>query len=306
MKYFIAFIITAIVLVTMVNYYEGSQSQIKLLDDKVQSMNEFNSSLKDSVQTLKHTIDTLNNMFDASKPVDLVALSKYLSASVFPIHVYLVIEGSEEVEQEDENGYVYTETSILVDTVLAFGTTFCFGQSGVFLTNYHVFPPNTVDAFIEDNEGRFHPVTYVIAANKDLDYVLFTCPDLWVSPLPIARYLPEQGADIFTMGNPLNFNYTLSRGIVSGWLANHSYIQSDIPINRGSSGGPLVNKNGEVVGVAFAKLESAENFSFGINIHHIAEDIIAVIESNTFLHSNFDENSFKLVSDAEFLQFLRQ
>jgi S1-C subfamily serine protease len=80
---------------------------------------------------------------------------------------------------------------------------------------------------------------------------------------------------VYAIGNPLGLNHTLTRGIVSatdrllpgsGWSLTEPLIQTDAAINPGSSGGPLVNRCGHVVGITTAMLEQAQNIGFAVPI----------------------------------------
>ncbi|GAB4224928.1 MAG: hypothetical protein Kow0049_01700 [Stanieria sp.] len=78
------------------------------------------------------------------------------------------------------------------------------------------------------------------------------------------------GEEVIAIGNPLSYNMTVTRGIVSGirQTENQSLIQTDAPINPGNSGGPLLNKYGEVIGIVNAKKSAIgiEGLGFAISI----------------------------------------
>ncbi|MCX7870504.1 MAG: trypsin-like peptidase domain-containing protein [bacterium] len=96
------------------------------------------------------------------------------------------------------------------------------------------------------------------------------------------------GQTVVAVGNPLNFGWTATSGIVSGLNRNikadnriyENLIQTDAAINRGNSGGPLINLNGEVVGVntlVYRGKSGAEGMGFAITSNrarYVAEDIL--------------------------------
>jgi len=98
------------------------------------------------------------------------------------------------------------------------------------------------------------------------------------------------GQSVFAVGNALGeYNNSVSVGIISGLNRNlqasdngqieelKAVIQTDAAINPGNSGGPLVNLNGEVIGVNVAYSQNAENIGFAIPINAIK----AIINSYT-------------------------
>jgi S1-C subfamily serine protease len=77
----------------------------------------------------------------------------------------------------------------------------------------------------------------------------------------------SMGQDIFTIGCPLGFDHSLSRGIVSyakRKVNGLNLIQIDMTVNHGNSGGPLLNKEGRVIGIVWGKLKDSTNINFAI------------------------------------------
>jgi S1-C subfamily serine protease len=100
------------------------------------------------------------------------------------------------------------------------------------------------------------------------------------------------GEGVYAIGNPLGFEFqrTVTLGIVSGTNRsiniNGSYmedlIQTDASINSGNSGGPLINKKGEVIGINTIKVESAEGIGFAIPINQIKPIIEKIKQTGEF------------------------
>ena len=77
------------------------------------------------------------------------------------------------------------------------------------------------------------------------------------------------GEKVIAIGNPLGLSFTVTEGIVSalhreGPNGLDSYIQTDVTLNPGNSGGPLVNKDGHVIAMANFKVGGAEALGFGL------------------------------------------
>lgn len=79
---------------------------------------------------------------------------------------------------------------------------------------------------------------------------------------------PNIGEESFTVGNPQGLTQTLSKGIISGFRENRKYIQTTTEITYGSSGAPLFNRNGEVIGITTGGFGEA-NLNYAINIKEV-------------------------------------
>lgn len=84
-----------------------------------------------------------------------------------------------------------------------------------------------------------------------------------VRRLTLASRKSVIGEEIYVAGNPEGFDGTFSQGIISGFRQGN-YIQITAPISHGSSGGPVVNKRGEVIGIVVAADFEGQNLNFAI------------------------------------------
>lgn len=148
------------------------------------------------------------------------------------------------------------------------GSGFLLSNSGVGVSNAHVFV-----------DGGEHYVEFVSGDTKDLtlleldrkkDYAIFRVNGfVSAQPLRVARQIPSVGDDVFAIGSPLGLKNTLSRGIVSNLHESPEVlIQTTAAITHGSSGGPLFNLGGEVVGVTTSGFDQG-NLNFAIPIGEI-------------------------------------
>jgi S1-C subfamily serine protease len=145
----------------------------------------------------------------------------------------------------------------------------CYG-SGFFVTtdliatNKHVLDcggRGTVS--IAGNRRTYPIIARWSDPQRDLTLVRIAGAD--TQPLVIsARGWPAVGDDIYVAGNPEGLEGTFSRGIVSGLRRNDGLIQFDAPISPGSSGGPVVDGRGEVVGVTVASVRQGQNLNFAV------------------------------------------
>ncbi len=95
--------------------------------------------------------------------------------------------------------------------------------------------------------------------------------DLTSTPLVLSSDAVTPGEQIFAIGNPEGLEKSISQGIVAGLRKRNGndLIQITSPISHGSSGGPVLNVKGEVVGVAVAFLDEGQNLNFAVPVEYV-------------------------------------
>jgi serine protease Do len=84
----------------------------------------------------------------------------------------------------------------------------------------------------------------------------------------------REGMTVVAIGHPLGYEFTVTKGIVSTSkrvLQNVEYIQTDVPINPGNSGGPLIDEEGEILGINTWMRSDAQNIGFAIPIRYVLD-----------------------------------
>ncbi len=158
------------------------------------------------------------------------------------------------------------------------GSGFIVDPSGLILTNAHVVFGRTAIGVTLDN-GSSVPAR-VVGADPIFDIAVLRIPPPSDGALPTLALGDSDavrvGEDVLAIGNPLGLDQTLTRGIVSALnrlLPDVSLslleplIQTDAPINLGNSGGPLLNRCGEVIGITSAVIPEAQNIGFAIPVN---------------------------------------
>lgn len=150
------------------------------------------------------------------------------------------------------------------------GTGFFVNSSGLAVSNYHVFEGTSVGLeIIETYDGAYYTVDEVLEVSEDHDYIIFKVRDIRnTNFIPLSESSSTIGENVFAISNPRGLNHTLSTGIVSGYRFNNSIIQTTTEITFGSSGGALINMNGEVIGITTSGVGEA-NLNFAINIQEL-------------------------------------
>lgn len=134
----------------------------------------------------------------------------------------------------------------------AFGSGFLISSDGYLLTNRHVVgDAKYVKVRWADKEET---VGEVIRADRRRDVAVVKVNSGTRRALALSHAEPSLGANVFVIGTPLDAKLqgTVTKGVVSGKreLNGLSYIQSDAVTNHGNSGGPLLNEDGAVIGIA--------------------------------------------------------
>jgi serine protease Do len=164
----------------------------------------------------------------------------------------------------------------------ALGSGFVISEDGFIVTNNHVIE-SADEIMIEFFSGEELPAE-VIGTDPNTDIALLKVDS--DEPLPFVPFgdsgTARVGDWVMAMGNPLGQGFSVSAGIVSarGRALSGSYddyIQTDAAINRGNSGGPLFNMDGEVIGVNTAIL-SPNGGSIGIGFAMSSAVVVPVIE----------------------------
>lgn len=130
------------------------------------------------------------------------------------------------------------------------GSGFFIDNNGLGVSNYHVFK-NTIIGQEEiklSNSDVAYRVTEVIAKDEDHDYIVFRVNCNNNNYLKIAREKPVVGEKVYAIGSPRGLENTFSSGEISQWRSDQ-VIQTNVQIDHGSSGGPLINQYGQVVGI---------------------------------------------------------
>jgi hypothetical protein len=147
---------------------------------------------------------------------------------------------------------------------LSLGSGF-FVEEGLVATNYHVIRDAAGgSAKLVGQEGR-HKIAGVVAADPEHDLALLAI-DAGAPPLRLRTNEPAVGDNVYALGNPQGLEGTFSPGIVSSIrkIGSDNILQITAPISPGSSGGPVVNDRGEVVGVATATYAGGQNLNFAV------------------------------------------
>jgi len=159
------------------------------------------------------------------------------------------------------------------------GTGFVVREDGWIATNLHVIAG--ADELMVTVAGRGElPVTDVLVADDEHDLAVVRVAATGLPPLSLGDLRAVQPGDaMIAIGHPLGFEGTVSNGLVSA--VRHvndqlTILQISAPIAPGSSGGPLIDDHGRVIGVATAMVARGQNLNFGIPVTYLKKALHGV------------------------------
>lgn len=152
------------------------------------------------------------------------------------------------------------------------GSGFLVGSDGTVVTNYHVIRGGSAAQVITKTGEKFD-VKGVIAFDSAKDFAILKIPgfDLPIVPLGNSNDL-ELGESVLAIGDPKGLTGSVSSGIISAKgreLLGSTWIQTTTPISSGNSGGPLLNRRGQVIGVITMTRKDGQNLNFAVPINYV-------------------------------------
>lgn len=147
------------------------------------------------------------------------------------------------------------------------GSGFFVNETGDVITNRHVLE-GAFRAVVQTSDRNSYSISRVIAEDKEGDLVRVSVDvPKRVKPLPASARVPEVGERVLVIGSPLGLKQTVSEGIVSAVRSIGGFgeiIQITAPVSEGSSGSPVVDMNGQVIGVATFQVVEGQNLNFAV------------------------------------------
>lgn len=182
-----------------------------------------------------------------------------------------------------------------VERSSSLGSGIIVDESGFILTNYHVIErASKIRVMLTSNE--VYDAT-ILAGDPVNDLALIKIEPK--SPLPAIRMAEDDdlllGETVVALGNPFGLTHTVTVGVLSatdrearynGEVLYRDILQTDAAVNPGNSGGPLVNINGELIGINVAIYQQAQNISFAVPVKR-ARALLARWLSSRLLHKTW-------------------
>lgn len=189
-----------------------------------------------------------------------------------PVKLTQKSDSIQSIVKEQGNAVVLIVTYDDSGNALKFGSGFFVKSDGVLITNFHVIEEAS-SAIVKSIDGRVFDDISLIDFNSEWDIAVLKAKG---SGFPTVRLgnsdSVQTGQKIFVIGNPEGLQNTVSDGLISSVrkLETGDYVfQMSAPISGGSSGGPVYNMEGEVIGISTLMLEKGQNLNFAIPIKYV-------------------------------------
>ena len=168
---------------------------------------------------------------------------------------------------------VYLEMQDSNGLPLGFGSGF-FVRDNLIATNHHVIEGAARGTAKLVGQFSTYTIEGVTATDKTNDLALLKVTVSGIKPLPLGNSSDVKiGETVYVAGNPKGLEGTFSNGIISSRRDPYTKerLQMTAPISPGSSGGPVLNSKGEVIGISFMTLVGGQNLNFAIPSRYLTE-----------------------------------
>ena len=153
-----------------------------------------------------------------------------------------------------------------------------FLPDGRIATNRHVVEGAARITVTSADDRQLGAASYAEAVGSTADLAILPRIGSTPASLPLATRLPEPGEAVVVIGAPEGLSNTVSTGIVSAIrsIRGRTLVQISAPISHGSSGGPVMNMRGEVIGVSVSVLSEGQNLNFAVP----ATDLVTLTQAS--------------------------
>lgn len=173
---------------------------------------------------------------------------------------------------------IYSQTKAAIVLIIAFdqnqiplsqGSGF-FINSTTVITNFHVIEGASEIKIKPIGSDEYLPKSMPVKVSETHDIAIIET-SAYTHQLDTDTSIQSVGEKVFAIGNPSGLEGTISEGIVSGIrTTDFEVIQITAPISPGSSGGPVLNEKGKVIGISTFTLANSQNLNFAVPVKYIA------------------------------------
>ena len=186
------------------------------------------------------------------------------------------------------------------------GSGFIVDSQGVIVTNYHVIQ-GAQEAYVKLKDGAEYPVKGIIYYDIDRDLCILKINADYLPTISLGDSNKIQiGETVYCIGNPLGLEYSFSDGMLSGVRdhQNLKWLQFTAPISPGNSGGPLINPQGQVIGMVTFLMTGGQNLNFALTINEIKPYISTTTKMrfDDFVESVSEADYYIMVGNEYYFQ----
>ena len=242
-------------------------------------LNEISNIKVSQTETESKLSELTENLIETQKSLNILGESLNLLNESFKSELKKIKAST----SEDFSGIIEDslKSVVTVRTDVGQGTGFIISDDGFIVTNAHVLSGGR-ELYVLDYEQYEHS-TELVGYNITYDIALLKISgDYHSLELGDSDHI-QIGEKVIAIGNPLGLQFSVSEGIVSAVNREGSngmsvYIQTDAALNPGNSGGPLINKEGKVIGINNFKIGGGENLGFALESNYIKEVVNGIYQ----------------------------
>lgn len=192
----------------------------------------------------------------------------------------LLSSASPAIAEEPQDGLAQAlDYTVLIQADGVYGSGLLLDPAaGLLVTNQHVVADMTSPPKVTFHDGSV-ATARIVELDAKLDLALLAVPPRRGSaPRWGDAGALRPGDEVYAIGAPRKLAFTVSRGIVSYVgrpVEGTRYLQTDLPINQGNSGGPVINRRGELVGIMTFVLKRAQGIAFALPASYVRERFAA-------------------------------
>ncbi|HEY9886384.1 MAG TPA: serine protease, partial [Vampirovibrionales bacterium] len=186
---------------------------------------------------------------------------------------------------------LYNEEERGTKKLVSYGTAFAISEDGLLLTTAHLLQPHSL---IKDKAGNKIKIQKILWSDEDLDLAVLQTGLRGLRPLSLQASQDLMiGEELTIISNPSGFQSSLSQGILSSKRIQKGipFLQYTNPISPGSSGGPIFNEKGQVVGVVhgiYAE-KNSQNLNFGVGLDYLPKKYLNNKTFSSIAYQNTQE-----------------
>ena len=250
-------------------------AQLSKLDVKINSLS---SNLQKTEKNLTSYFTTRLNFYDEENQRNINQLSLAIAVQTtqqkdFEKEISLL-----KTTQDDFSGIVeeVVKSVVAVMTENSVGSGFIITSDGFIVTNYHVVQQGGRIRVLPYGQSPLYANITGIDETRDLALLKINGNYNFLQLADSSEL--QVGKKVIAIGNPLGLSFTVTEGIISGLHragpnSMEEYVQTDVSLNPGNSGGPLINTEGKVVGINNFKIGGAESLGFALESNSIRNSI---------------------------------
>ena len=266
------------ILIMLVILFIASQSFliyfiINISSQNVRLINQTETKLAKQIELNNKDIQSkINTLIDSINSVS--AEQSNLQQELSQVKASTSVDFSGIIEEEIKG-------VVTIKTDASQGTGFLITNNGYVVTNFHVLlGASFANVYTYENEK--YPAE-LIGYNTLMDIVLLKIQGSFSSLTFGNSDKVKVGEKVLAIGNPLGLSFTATEGIISavhreGINELPYYFQTDVSLNPGNSGGPLIDTNGKVIGINNFKISGAESLGFALESNYAKSTINAISE----------------------------